>query len=130
MRLLLGLVLLSAAAFPQEPEHKTPMRMPEPKNLKLLEPANLIPTMRAFTVALGAKCTFCHVEGDFASDDNPKKEIARHMIVMARDINAKYFEGHMRVMCYTCHRGAHEPPEGAPAPAEHPGPPPGATEPH
>ncbi len=89
--------------------------MPAPKNLKLLEPGELMGAMRAFKTALGVKCEFCHVEGDFASDDNPHKEIARKMIVMAREINAKFPDGKMHVTCYTCHRGATEP---ATAPAQ------------
>ena len=56
MRLTFTALLLAVAAFGQPPA---------PKNLKLL-PAdeNLIPTMRSFTVALGQKCDFCHVQGD------------------------------------------------------------------
>ncbi|MGD0365264.1 MAG: c-type cytochrome, partial [Bryobacteraceae bacterium] len=60
-------------------------------------------------VALGVRCDFCHVQGDFASDEKPHKEIARKMIVMAREINAKFPDGKMHVTCYTCHRGAEEP---------------------
>ena len=48
---------------------------------------------------------FCHVQGDFASDDNPKKETARMMLGMAREINAKFPDGKRHVSCYTCHRG-------------------------
>lgn len=83
---------------------------PPPKNLKLLKADDqLIPTMRSFTAALGVQCTYCHVMGDFASDENPKKEIARMMITMARDINAKFPDGQQHVRCYTCHRGAEMP---------------------
>jgi hypothetical protein len=94
-------LLLAVAAFGQHPA---------PKNLKLL-PAdeNLIPTMRSFTAALGVKCDFCHVQGDFASDEKHHKEIARHMISMAKDINGKFPDGKTHVTCYTCHRGATEP---------------------
>ena len=85
--------------------------MPEPKNLKVLKvpPAELMPIMRAFSAGLGVKCDFCHVKGDFASDENPHKEIARHMITMAHEINAKFPDGKMHVTCYTCHRGEAEP---------------------
>jgi hypothetical protein len=83
--------------------------MPAPKNLKLLPPEHLIETMQAFRVALGVRCDFCHVQGDFASDDKPHKEIARKMIVLAREINAKFPDGKMHVTCYTCHRGSEEP---------------------
>ena len=53
--------------------------MPEPKNLKVLKvpTSELIPIMRSFSAGLGVECDFCHVKGDFASDDNPHKNIAR-----------------------------------------------------
>jgi hypothetical protein len=112
MRLPFVLLLLSVAALAQAPEGQAPAahkQMPAPKNLKLLDPAELMPTMHAFRVALGVKCDFCHVEGDFASDDKPHKEIARKMILLARDVNSKFPDGKMHVTCYTCHRGAEEP---------------------
>ena len=30
--------------------------------------------MRTFTTGLGVQCTYCHVAGNYASDENPKKE--------------------------------------------------------
>ena len=65
--------------------------------------------MRTFTVGLGVQCIHCHVQGNFASDDNPKKDIARHMITMTQVINGNFSEGKLRVSCYTCHRGEPEP---------------------
>ena len=101
--------------------------------------------MHSFESALGVKCAHCHVQGDFSSDEKPQKETARKMIVMAREINAKYFpahdggaepavasghdsakasdHAHMHVTCYTCHHGSVEPmtaAAAAPAPAAHP----------
>lgn len=106
-------LFLTFAAFGQEPQAGGPPpghpAMPAPKNLKLLQPEHLMETMQAFRVALGVRCDFCHVQGDFASDEKPPKEIARKMIVMAREINAKFPDGKMHVTCYTCHRGAEEP---------------------
>jgi photosynthetic reaction center cytochrome c subunit len=88
-----------------------------PKNLKLLQPTDVRPMMGAFRTALGVQCTYCHVQGSFDSDDNPKKEVARHMITMMREINAKFPDGKVHVTCYTCHRGATEPVTEAPAAA-------------
>ena len=114
MRLLLPLVVLVSlfAALAQDAPKKAP---PAPKNLKLLQPSDIRPMMGAFRAALGVECTFCHVQGDFASDDKPQKEVARHMITMMRDINAKFPDGKMHVSCYTCHRGAQEPLTAPPA---------------
>ncbi|HLK22822.1 MAG TPA: c-type cytochrome [Bryobacteraceae bacterium] len=101
MKLTVTALLLAAFAFAQHPA---------PKNLKIL-PAdeNLIPTMKAFSAALGQKCDFCHVPGDFASDEKHHKEVARHMINLAKDINGKFPDGKMHVTCYTCHRGSTTP---------------------
>jgi len=122
MRIPILLLSLSLSSLPllaqQAPEApKAERKRPEPKNLKLLTPEDLMPAMRSFTVALGVKCDFCHVQGDFASDENPHKEVARHMIVLARDINAKFPDGKRHVTCYTCHRGAEEPATVPPAAA-------------
>ncbi len=75
-----------------------------PKNLKILTPDNLRDAMQSFTVALGVMCDHCHVQ-DRSSDENPKKDIARMMIGMTREINAKFADGKQHVRCYTCHRG-------------------------
>ena len=90
-----------------------------PTNLKVL-PANstrpeVIQVMRGFTAALGVQCAFCHVQGNFASDDNPKKNMARMMLTMARQINMNFPDGKRHVTCYTCHRGAQEPATEPPA---------------
>ena len=77
-----------------------------PKNLKVL-PAdvNIMQTMANIRTALGVQCTYCHVAGDFASDDNQKKAIARNMMRMTTDINSDFPDGKPHVTCYTCHRG-------------------------
>lgn len=89
---------------------------PPPKNLKILPPEGIFPVMQGYRTSLGVQCQHCHVQGDFASDDNPKKEIARSMITMVKEINAKMPEG-KSVSCFTCHRGAVEPVSAIPAPA-------------
>ena len=99
-----------------------------PKNLRIL-PAdvNIQQTMGAFRTALGVQCTYCHVQGDFASDDNPKKNMARNMLRIAADINATFPDGKRHVTCYTCHRGEAKPkmePQAAGAAPKPAGPPP------
>jgi photosynthetic reaction center cytochrome c subunit len=105
---------------PPPPAKKGPM---VPKNLKVLpQDVNIRETMGAFRTALGQQCTFCHVAAapgggmpDFAADTNPKKEIARTMIVMVNEINAKFHDGKVHVACYTCHRGKNIPEMAPPA---------------
>ena len=112
MRLIVILaVLLPICALAQEGQKKGPP--PPPKNLKVLQDLpreQLIPVMRSFTVALGVKCDHCHVQGDFASDDNPKKDVARNMITMSQQIGKNFpDDGKHHVTCYTCHRGTTAP---------------------
>jgi len=71
--------------------------------------------MGAFRTALGVQCTYCHIQRDFASDDNPKKSMARNMLRIAADINANFPDGKMHVTCYTCHRGEAKPKTDPPA---------------
>ncbi len=83
-----------------------------PTNLKVLKVssgAEVGQIMRTFTTGLGVQCVYCHVQGNFASDDNPKKDAARRMITMTQQINGNFPGGKMVVSCYTCHRGEAEP---------------------
>lgn len=98
--------------------------LPKPTNLQVLpkdiSPEALITMMKGFTKALGVECSFCHVENpqtrrmNFASDAKPDKTIARTMISMTQEINAKYLStvndpdatpAEKTVTCGTCHRG-------------------------
>jgi uncharacterized protein len=88
-----------------------------PKNLQILKDASAIrPAMASFTAGLGVQCAFCHVQ-DRSSDENPHKLIARKMMTMVNEINAKFPDGQARVSCYTCHRGESVPQTSAPATA-------------
>jgi len=134
------------AAQPFDPAQGGPSEVegqqPAPVNLKVL-PKNMprpevVRIMRTFTSGLGVRCQHCHVgEGndlskfDFASDAKPTKEVARKMLTMVMDINAKHLAGvgepvaaapagappALKVTCYTCHRGTTKP-LTAPPPAE------------
>jgi hypothetical protein len=131
----------SSTARPQGQHH--PMTLPKPVNLKVLpkdtSPEELMKIMHGYTEQLGVHCTFCHVineatkHPDFASDEKPDKNIARTMISMTNEINAKYLSqihdpdaapDQKTVTCGTCHRG-HSMPIAFKAPshphAEHPG---------
>jgi hypothetical protein len=121
---------------------------PSPKNLQVLTPdVQLSSVMQTFNTALGVQCGYCHVAGDFASDANPKKEVARGMLRMLKQVathfpdtgndfeHSRYLpfpEGKQYVTCYSCHRGMATPanalpdwhgPDRAPEPGA---PPPGA----
>jgi hypothetical protein len=115
---LAGLAIFSVMVLAQPPQESKKGPPPAPKNLQILTVDDLRSgIMRKFAVALGGNCQTCHVQGDNASDENPHKVIARHMIEMTKEINAKFPDGKEHVTCYTCHRGSHEP-AMAPPPAE------------
>ncbi|WP_270087751.1 c-type cytochrome [Sphingobacterium sp. SYP-B4668] len=91
-----------------------------PKNISNEE---LDKVMDEFKVALGVKCNFCHAKSvtdpkrmDFASDENPHKEVARSMMKMTMQINKKHFKHRdektgqiAQISCMTCHNGKEHP---------------------
>jgi hypothetical protein len=80
----------------------------EYKNLKVLKSGDhLMEIMRFFNLSLRADCTFCHVSGDFSSDQNPHKAIARNMMQMTASLAQTL--GKTNITCYTCHRGDPKP---------------------
>jgi len=89
------------------------------KNIKIFKgmPAKRIPPMMVmnFSRSLGMRCSGCHKRGDFASDENKHKDVARAMWTMQQDINQKYLpdmkidDDQPTVSCWSCHRGNHEP---------------------
>lgn len=112
--LLLAFLPLVAQDPPKQDAPKTEKKAapPNPTNLKVLKATNgteVIAIMRTFTAGLGVQCIYCHVQGNYASDENSKKGTARTMITMMQKINAGFGDGKMHVSCYTCHRGEPEP---------------------
>ena len=92
---------------------------PSVKILKGLTAPEFEAEMQQMNVALGVACGFCHVRGNFASDDNPHKATARRMLEMTQTINRQFFADYRparpdesrlgRVTCYTCHQGEQRP---------------------
>lgn len=86
--------VLGAAAYAQAPGRGQP-----------------VPDMQAIASALGVTCEYCH-SARGSSQPEPKKEIARQMIAMTRELNARIEAATgkpageaVRVDCVTCHRG-------------------------
>jgi hypothetical protein len=122
MRLVVALSLLAWSLAAQQPAAPPAAKQPpaNPTNLKILKVttgAEVIQIMHTFTTGLGVQCAYCHVAGNYASDENPKKDEARKMIAMAQKINAEFPDGKMHVSCYTCHRGEAQP-KTAPEPKQ------------
>jgi hypothetical protein len=118
--LLLAVVAASAGA--QQPGQGPP---PRAENLKVLPKDiprdSLIQAMRAISLSLGVRCTYCHVSTDsagverfqFARDDKPAKDKARAMMRMTARINGELLPEvpgrrtpAVAVTCVTCHRSA------------------------
>jgi len=85
--------------------------------LKGMPAGRVIPIMqRAFSESLGVKCSHCHVRGNWASDENIKKNITRNMWKMTGKINSELLPGIANLEsarpvanCTTCHRGQVKP---------------------
>ena len=110
MRVLATGLVLVCAAYGQNTDNKTAEQVY--KNVTALKgtPADqLQPTMQFIAVSLGVECNFCHVQGDFASDEKGAKKTARSMVEMTLAINKNSFRGQTQVTCYSCHRGAAQP---------------------
>jgi len=92
MRSILSL-LLPAVAFSQTP------------------PQNILPLMQEIVQALGVQCEYCHSAQRGSGLPEPKKDIARQMIAMTREINTRVQTATgkttdaAQVKCVTCHRG-------------------------
>jgi tetratricopeptide (TPR) repeat protein len=106
MRLIIHLLLLIVAVT---------LQSPQVAGQDLSDP---LLDMQAISRALGVECNYCHARSpsdaslNFASEENPKKEIARQMIAMTRDLNVRVQTASgkpasqaTKVHCLTCHRG-------------------------
>ncbi len=109
LALLAGLFVFStgvrAGQLPQAAEQAY-------KNIRALNgtPANqLNQAMHLMNAALNVTCEHCHIENQWDKDDVLPKAVARMMITMTRDLNARQFGGRQVVTCYTCHQGRRVP---------------------
>ena len=109
------LVLVAISVIPASSMQQGGDR-PGPTNLQVLpEGVDLRMVMQNISAALGVECSFCHVDGDRASDDIDKKVIARGMMRMMGAINNDFLanvparegrDGAARANCAMCHRGS------------------------
>jgi hypothetical protein len=90
-------------------EERTEQKYKNIQMLKGLPADRLTKIMFAFKDSLGVDCTYCHIKDQFEKDDKTEKQMARKMIAIVKDTNAKL--GSARVNCYTCHRGQPRPPQ-------------------
>jgi len=104
----------------QDPAHPTvgTVDVPTVKVLRGLTVPEFETEMQLMNEALGVGCAACHVQGNFASEGNPRKAVARRMLEMTRTINQQFFPNYKpesgesilgRVTCFTCHQGEEKP---------------------
>ncbi len=74
--------------------------------------ANPLPNMQEIARALGVECEYCHAAARGSGQPEPKKDVARAMMAMTRDLNMKIQAATGKpageaaaVQCITCHRG-------------------------
>lgn len=74
--------------------------------------ADRMSQMQTIVTSLGVKCDYCHSAPRGSGQAEPKKDIARAMMAMTDDLNAKIGAATgkppgeaTRVACVTCHRG-------------------------
>jgi hypothetical protein len=140
----LGIIVISGSfAAAQAPATGGGQRAGGPapmKNLQVLPKdtpqPQVVAMMRTFNAALGVNCDHCHVwtkpgapSNDMPSDAKATKVVAREMMRMTADVNArlagaikKPADQITKVECATCHRGEAipvvPPPAAAAAPAK------------
>jgi tetratricopeptide (TPR) repeat protein len=75
-------------------------------------PADIMPLMQEIVQGLGVQCEYCHSAPRGSGLPEPRKDIARQMIAMTRDLNirvqtatGKPAGAAAQVKCVTCHRG-------------------------
>ncbi len=114
--LIIGFVLMSFSNIAEE-DYYTTTNDDNFKNLKILpkdiSKDSLMSLMKGYNQALGVKCNHCHTLNK-SSDDKHEKEIARHMIKLTNELNAKEFapigdQYKNAIECATCHRGSTKP---------------------
>ena len=107
-----ALVLFSVAPFALLLANQDPPRCEEVyKNITVFKgvPASdLIPSMEFMCASLQWKCSNCHNTSDYSAETQAK-ETAREMVLIQRDINARFFNNRNTVTCMTCHRSDESP---------------------
>ena len=68
---------------------------------------------QAFVPNLGVRCNYCHVAGQWASDEKAPKKVAREMWLLRARVQeeTRIASGNPKavVTCYTCHKGQPKP---------------------
>jgi len=109
-RLLCGAFVVAASSFWVSASATAAAQAPPARPIPTTR--NLLADMQSYAQALGVTCEYCHVAPANSGLPQPKKDIARTMIAMTRDLNTQVLLATgkapveaTRVECATCHRG-------------------------
>ena len=114
-RLMIVCALIATAAIGlAAQQEKPPMADDVFENIQVLRGLTVdefMGTMGFISASLSMNCSDCHDPTSTATYalDNPRKQMARRMIVMVDSLNKTSFGGRRVVTCYSCHRGADSP---------------------
>src|SRR5258708_26165063 len=92
-------IVMLGSISAQDKQDKGKRALPDPTNLKILKAttgAEIGQIMRTFTAGLGVQCSYCHVAGNYGSDENPQNIAARQMIDLTIAVNAQFSNREMR----------------------------------
>jgi len=130
---LISILAVASAGAQTAQVEKPPMADEVFKNIQVLRGLTVdqfMGTMGFIAAALSMNCSECHDTSSTAgfASDNPRKQMARRMILMVDAFNKANFGGKREVTCYSCHRGGDRPKVtpslielyGAPPPPEPP----------
>ena len=107
---LMSVLAVAPASAQAAQADKPPMADDVFKNIQVLRGLTVdqfMGTMGFIAAALSMNCVECHDTSSSESFalDNPRKQMARRMILMVDAFNKSNFGGKREVTCYSCHRG-------------------------
>jgi outer membrane lipoprotein-sorting protein len=107
---LISVLAVASASAQAAQVEKPPMADEVFKNIQVLRGLTVdqfMGTMGFIAAALSMNCSECHDTSSTAgfASDNPRKQMARRMILMVDAFNKANFGGKREVTCYSCHRG-------------------------
>jgi photosynthetic reaction center cytochrome c subunit len=107
---LMSVFAVAPASAQTAQADKPPMADDVFKNIQVLRGLTVdqfMGTMGFIAAALSMNCVECHdtSSSEAFALDNPRKQMARRMILMVDAFNKTNFGGKREVTCYSCHRG-------------------------
>jgi len=101
------LVAVAISGVPRANGSQEASRFKNIQLLNVLSDREIQRQMQGYAKQLGVKCVECHVQGDFATDENEHKVEAREMIEIVNALNEMaFFKDGEKADCFLCHKGS------------------------